>query len=81
MRVCVCMRVHVRETEQADNKGERNVAVLALITYLWIRLISKPTAEKHTVKEAGGMRRDEGGEKRKGAPNTLFVPRTLVSSD
>ena len=32
-----------------------NVAALALITYLWIRLISKPTAERHAVKEAGGV--------------------------
>lgn len=54
---------------------------LALITYLWIRLISKPTTEKHTVKEAGGVRRDEGGRKRKGPPNTRFLPRTLVSTD
>lgn len=65
--MCVCV------IEWADNKGERNVAALALITYLWIRLISKPTAEKHTVKEAGGVRGDEGSKKRKGAPNTLFL--------
>lgn len=45
--------------EQADNKVEWNVAALALITYLWIRLISKPTAEKHTVKEEGGVRREK----------------------
>jgi len=63
--------------EQIDNKGERNVAALALITYLWIRLISKPTAKKHTVKEMGGVRGDEGGTKRRGAPNTHSPPRTL----
>lgn len=60
---------------QADDEGERNVAAYSLIIYLWIWLISKPTAEKHTVKEAGGVR------KRKGAPNTHFSPRTLVISD
>lgn len=59
--------------EQADHRGERNVIALALITYLWIRLISKPTAEKHTVKEVGGVRREEGGKKRRGAPDTLFL--------
>lgn len=52
--------------KHADNKGERNVAALTLITYLWIRLISKPTAEEHTVKETGGARRDEGGIKEEG---------------
>lgn len=64
--------------EQADNKGERNVAALALITYLWIRLISKPTAEKHTVKEAGGVRRDEEGNKRKGHVTLIFFQNHLL---
>lgn len=59
--------------EQADHRGEWNVIALALITYLWIRLISKPAAEKHTAKDAGGVGREEGGKKRRGAPDTLFL--------
>lgn len=48
-------------------KGEWNV--IALITYLWIRLISKPTVEKPTVKE---VRRDEGGTRKSGGERRLL---------
>lgn len=77
MCVCIC---DVRVIEQADNKVERNVTALALITYLWFRLISKPTAEKHTVKEAGGVRRDVREVKRgSGYLTLIFFPKHLLA--
>lgn len=53
VKVCVC--VCDRACRLIIRVSRMNVAALALITYLWIRLISKPTAERHTVKEAGGV--------------------------
>lgn len=41
----VCAYVMCVSDGEPDNKGKLNVAALALITYLWIRLISKPTAD------------------------------------
>lgn len=41
---------------QIDDKGERNLIAPRFVIYLWIELISKPTAENHTDEEVGGVR-------------------------
>lgn len=48
----LCVPVFVFEEPRLIIKGWWNVNGLALITYLWIRLISEPTAERHS--EGGG---------------------------
>lgn len=43
-----------------------------LITYLWISLISKPTAERHSAKGVVAVRGYEGGQSG-GGQLTLFI--------
>lgn len=50
----------------------RASGILLLITYLWVSLISKPTAERHTVKGVGAVKGYEGG-KSGGGQLTLFI--------
>lgn len=52
----MCLRVR-----QIDDKGEQNLIAPCLVIYLWIELISKPTAENHTEEEVGGVRSATGG--------------------
>lgn len=66
-----CMRLW--SVQASDDKGDRNIAALPLITYLWRRLISKPRVEKHAVKETGRRERRWGGHWEAGGHLTLIL--------